>query len=349
MKFSLKKFCATLLLIVLILVFSVPFTAFAQTGTLGTESPSLIATFKDGDDVVVDGNALEAGSYTVDICLKGMETVSIFQITANTNNITINSVSTIADVDSSFSCGAILNENNSFVAVLASENEDTSSIQDGVAMVTLNVTVNTAGDFAELFVVSTDPDLTFIEADYGDGYEDAYVCDSNTDAKYPMLTFDMSPDLTQATFTVDGKITFTRDTNGETGDVGIFGITVSLDGTEISAVTDENGCYTLSGIPEGTYTMLISGQTTIDRTVTLVVDSDKTLVNIPICAFDSNRDTFIDNSDLFDFNRSFGSVQSSENYVAIYDVNVDGYIDTADKFEFNSLYNKEIIYTELTL
>lgn len=349
-KCSFKKFYATLLLIVLILVFSAPFTAFAQTGTLGTESPSLIATFKDGDDVVVDGNALEAGSYTVDIRLKGMKAVSIFQITANTNNMTINSVSTIADVDSSFSCGAILNENNSFVAVLASENEDTSSIQDGVAMVTLNVTVNTAGDFAELFVVSTDPDLTFIEADYGDGYEDAYVCTGNTEEAYAMLTVDMSPSLEAKTFTVNGQIMIANSVNGTASDFGIGGITVSIDNTEISAVTDENGYYSLPGLEEGEYTMSIVGETTIDRKVTLIVTPEKAnesseisvnKVGIIIC--DYSKDTSINSTDLTSF------LTKMKSYYIYSDFNADGAVNSTDLTAFMSFFNKMVNYDNITL
>lgn len=319
---SFKKFYATLLMVILIMVFSAPFTAFAEAGTLGTESPVLSATFKDGDDVVVDGNNLEAGSYTVDITLSGMKAVSIFQITANISNITINSVKTIADVDSSFSCGAIVNENNSFVAILASENDGTSAIADGAAMVTLNVTVNTAGDFANMFALSTDPDLTFVEADYGDGYDDAYVCTENTGAKYALMTYDMSPDLAPSTFDVKGQIMIASDVKGTVSNVGIGGITVSIDNTEISAVTDENGYYTLSGLAEGTYTMSIAGETTIDRKVTLIVTPEKA--------------------------DEKGEITLNKVGIVIADYTGDGAINAADIPVFLSHINTEYVYADFT-
>lgn len=349
MKNSLKRFCATLLTLIFASICCVPFFAFAQTGTLGTEAPYLYATFKDGDDIVADGNELEAGRYTVDIHLKGMKSVSIFQITAVTNNITINSVSTIADVDNTFSCGAIVNENDSFVAVLASENDDTSVITDGAVMVTLDVTVSVAGDFADMFVLSTDPDLTFVEADYGDGVEDAYVCTENEGMTYALMTYDMSPVLAPTTFSVNGMIIIADSVDGTSGSVGIGGITVSVDGTDVSAVTADDGSYTLSGLEKGTYTLSISGQTTIDRTVTLVVDGDKTLENIPICTFDTNRDGFIDATDKSGFNTSKGTQKGDENYNVYFDANADMFIDGTDKSVFNTFYNKEVNYVELLL
>lgn len=348
---SFKKFYATLLMVILIMVFSAPFTAFAQAGTLGTESPVLSATFKDGDDVVVDGNNLEAGSYTVDITLSGMKAVSIFQITANISNITINSVKTIADADSSFSCGAIVNENNSFVAILASENDGTSAIADGAAMVTLNVTVNQAGDFANMFALSTDPDLTFVEADYGDGYDDAYVCTENTGAKYALMTYDMSPDLAPSTFDVKGQIMIAEDAIGTATESGIAGITVSIDDTEISAVTDENGYYTLSGLAEGTYTMSIAGETTIDRKVTLIVTPEKAdekaeisvnKVGVVIC--DYYKDGAINASDAV----SFASYLKSDYYLYA-DLYVDGAVNASDAVNFSSFIGLDIQYENVTL
>lgn len=348
MKISLKRFCAALLMLIFASICCVPFLAYAQTGTLGTEAPYLYATFKDGDDIVADGNGLEAGRYTVDIHLKGMKSVSIFQITAVTNNITINSVSTIADVDNTFSCGAIVNENDSFVAVLATENDDTSVITDGAVMVTLDVTVSVAGDFANMFVLSTDPDLTFIEADYGDGVEDAYVCTENEGMSYALMTYDMSPVLAPTTFSVNGVITIAESADGTLGTIGIGGITVSVDGTDISAVTADDGSYTLSGLEKGTYTLSISGQTTIDRNVTLVVDGDKSVASVPVVICDYNKDTYVDNTDKSDFNSTFGTNKEDAEYNVYCDLNQDGFVDNTDKATFNVLYNVTVSYIDVT-
>ena len=344
MNHSLKKFTATLLTVILLMVLSVPFSAYAKAGTLGTENPRLTATFKDGDDIVVDGNELEAGSYTVDIHLSGMKTVSIFQITANISNMVISNVSTIADNDSSFSCGAIVNEDDSFVAILASENEDTSAIVDGAVMVTLDVTVDTAGDFEEFFALSTDPDLTFIEADYNDGYDDAYVCTVNSTLPYANITFDMSPSLAKSTFTVSGKISIATDFEATLGEVGATGITVSVVGTDISTTTAANGSFKLYGVPEGTYTLLIAGDTTVDRTVTINVTEDMTLPTIPIVICDYNGDGMVDSLDLSTFSSSY----CGEYYIYC-DFNADNLTDSLDLSVFSAFYgNGEIQYVDLT-
>lgn len=349
MKNSLKKFYATLLMVILIMVFSAPFTAFAESGTLGTESPVLSAVFKDGDDVV-DGNELVAGNYTVDIILSGMKAVSVFQITANVSNMTINEVSTIADSDNSFSCGAIVNENNSFVAILASENDSTSAIENGTAMATLDVTVE-SGDFADMFAVSTDPDLTFVEADYGDGYDDAYVCTVNTDKQYAQMTFDMSPELTASTFSVTGQVMIADDETGAESAFGIGGITVSIDDTTISAVTDENGYYTLTGLAEGEYTMSIVGETTIDRKVTLIVTPEKadekgeiTLNKVGIVICDYNKDKEVNATDIAEFSDIY-----SGNYSIYADFNADKEVNATDIALFSSFIGANVNYENVTL
>lgn len=349
-KFS-KKCLATLLTVILISIFIFPAQAFAQTGTLGTETPTITAAFTDAAGEAVDGNSLGTGDYTVSIKLSGMKTVSVFQLTASyTDDMTINSVATIADNNPSFSVGAIVNEDNSFVAIIASENDDTSAISDGEVMLTMTVTINTAGDFADYFTVSSDPDLTFTEADYGDGFESCYVLVGNeeTGEHFPYITADMSPVLTEETYSVTGQITIAADINGAEGALGIGGITVSVDvnGETISAVTDENGYYTLTGIPEGTYTMVISGSTTIDREVTLVVSDDKSVAAVPIVIADYNRDTYIDNTDKYLFTKVYSG---QEAYNINYDYNGDGYVDNTDKYLFSKFYGQEIVYTSVTL
>lgn len=350
---NMKKFYATLLTIVFAFSVYVPFSATAQTGTLGTESPKLVATFTDSTGDVCDGNDLSAGEYNVQLVLSGMSNVSLFQVTANTtDDVTINTVSTVADTNSQFSVAAIENEDNSFVAIILSDNDDTTAVDpSGEAMITLNVTVNTAGDFADYFVVSDDVDLTFIEADYGDGYEKCYVVNSNTsdDIHYANLGVDMSPALTSGTFDVTGQITIAQDINGATGTFGIVGITVSVDGTDVSAVTDENGYYTLSGLEEGTYTLTIAGPTTIDRTVQLVVSADKsvdgtiTVDYVPVVICDYNHDGSINPTDVSLFS---GYISG---YNVYGDLNADKQVNPTDISLFSGFIGETIEYTAVEL
>ena len=366
MKNSIKKFYATLLTVILILACSVPFFAMAKTGTLGTESPKLTATFLDANGEEAYGDNLEAGEYTVSIMLSGMQTVSVFELSASysTSLLSINSVSTIADVDSSFSCGAATAESGKFVTILASKNKGaTSSVNfDGTEMVKLNVTVLSAGDFADMFVVKTDPDLTFVEAGYGDGYSDAYVCEINTSYRYNKLSYDMSPEHKEPepvkNFDVTGQILVCTDlvgveyaTNAEGR--GMPNVTVSVDGTEISTVTDEMGYYTLPALEEGEYTLTVgieNGDSIVNRTVTLVVSIEKAdeenvihVDGIPVVICDYNDDGFFDGTDTGSF------VEGLAEYNVIYDLSCDGFIDGTDIGLFTSYLGQKVVYTELTI
>lgn len=351
---TMKKFYATLLTIVFVFSVSVPFCANAQPGTLGTESPNITATFTNSTGDVCDGNQLSAGEYNVQLVLSGMSYVSLFQITANTTaDIVINSVTTVADNNAEFSVGGFQNEDNKLVVVLLSENEDTTAVSpSGETMITLNVTVNTPGDFADYFVVSDDFDLTYIEADFNDGYEPSYVVNTNTadDIHYPNISVDMSPVPTADTFDVTGQITIAEDINGASGTYGIVGITVSVDGTDISAVTDENGYYTLPGLAEGTYTLSISGSTTIDRTATLTVSADKAtngiinIVAVPIVICDYNKDGTVNSTDVGAFVDHY-----SEGTYVYADFNVDKTVNSTDIGPFLTFNGMVIQYNSVAL
>jgi hypothetical protein len=334
-----KKFLTTLLTAILIAALMVPAQVFAKD-TLGTENPSIQCVFTDDADNVYDGNSLDAGNYNVAITLSGMSTVSIFNIEASfTDDVTINS----ATANSSFSTAALNYDENKFVAILTSENDSFTSVADGEIMVTLSVTVNTAGDFADYFVFSTDPDLTFVEADYDDGYEACYVEKSNesTDDKYPLLTLDASP---SAGYDVTGQITIATNADGSAGTVGIVGITVSVDGTDISAVTDKDGYYTLSGVPEGTYTLTISGPTTIDRNVTLVVYGSKIVTTVPIVICDYNQDGYVTGLDSGTYSAAFNGT-----YNVYCDLNGDGDITGLDTGTYSAVFGKTIDYKDVIL
>ena len=169
-------------------------------------------------------------------------------------------------------------------------------------MVSLNITVNTPGDFANYFSLNTDPERTYIGADLGDGYDSAYTCVESADVQapsdrkyYPNITHDMSPDISVKTYDVKGQITIATNLDGTAGTTGIVGITasVAVGDKTVTATSDSQGYYTLSALPEGTYTVTFSGSTTVDRTATLVVSADKadsngliTVSAVPICICD---------------------------------------------------------------
>lgn len=358
-----KKFCATLLTVILIISVSVPFFAFAENEGISTEiSPSITATFTDTNGDECDGGELEVGEYNVNLVLSGMNNFSIFQIDAEyTDDITINSVSTIVDNDSSLRLGSDINEDNSFIYIIATDNDEYSVIANPQTMITMNVTVNTAGDFADYFIVHKDPQLTFVEASYADGFDKAYVDISNDadDNAVNTLTIDMSPVLGANTYTVKGQILIATVTDCSATSKGVNGITVSVNGTDVSDVTkydetlDENGYYTLSGLTEGTYTLTIAGPTTIDRgvrdSVTLIVSSDKAVdgvINVdavPIVICDYNHDSYINNADTGLYFTAYAE------YNPYMDINAEGHCNNADFGLYLAFVGKTITYTDLTL
>jgi hypothetical protein len=323
MKKITKLFITALSFILIISL--IPFSVLAEEG-MGSESPLIQAVFTDENGETAEGDFLTAGDYTVDITLSGMAAVSTFELTANYTDIAVNSVSTIADTNEGFACGGIKNEGNSLVVILASLGENNTPISDGEVMVTMQVTVNTAGDFADYFAIDEEPELTFVQASYEYGYQAAYVCDSNeaTSIYFPSLSYDMSPDLSVKTITVTGIVTISEDREGTSGTYGVGGIRVIADGEPV-AESEADGSFSAI-VPKGTTELTITGPTTVDRTVTLSGESDISDVNIPIivCNYESSDNVInITDAGLFlDYMNSdytYANLEASDSVVNITD------------------------------
>lgn len=343
-----------------LIIFSIPLVSYAQTGTLGQESPEIYCTYEQ-DGEAVDGNNLTAGTYDVNFVLSGMSNLSVFEITATYDeeqvSIDPTSLSLISDdADAGLdSMGYILSDGN-IVFGFVSTNEACSPLNgDEQIIATVKMTFASDCDAADYIKASQNPNLTFAQADYGDGYDDEYAL-VESDDDYSGNLYIMSCDITPAmfnSFDVNGQIKIATDVTGTNTTVGIVGITVKVekDGeTVATAVTDGKGYYTLTALPEGEYTMTITGPSTIDRTVTLVVSSDKAAdgaldvdsAGIVIC--DYNKDKLINATDKSIFGAAF-----SGTYNVYCDFNGDGLVNATDKSIFGSLYGKNIVYEDLTL
>lgn len=326
--------------------------ASAETGTLGKETPVITCNYYDTNGKVVNGNRLPAGTYTVDVVLSGMKAVSVIQLTANyTSTVTSMSVvSTYADTHDMELGGQKL-EGGNLTVFQISENADTSAInKNGTVMLTLSATVSSFCDFADVFSFSTDPNLTFIEADYGDGYYDCYALNASASYSagklYPM-TADVTPYIAPTVFDVNGKITPAADKNGAALTNGVAGITVAVKGDDnIKAVTDEDGSYTIPELKPGNYTLVISGDTTIAREVALTVSADNAVdydqinvdaVGVVIC--DYNQDGKVNTTDATLFTKA----------ATFTDLNADGAVDGKDSALFKAFFNKTVRYTAITL
>ena len=350
MKTTYKRFIAIFLTVMLI-ISALPISANAQTGTLGTEEPYLFCAFYDSNGNAVDGNSIEAGTYTVDVVLTDMATNSVFQYTADYNEdvIEISEVSSPYSEDNDVSLGGIKNSDGTLVVVLVSNDEACTSLSAETVFTTMTVTVTSenAIDFADYFTFNTDPDLTFVESDYGDGIEDAYTLDttvSTTYEKYQMRA-DESPALS---ISVSGKIVIATTLDGDTGEDGIGGISVYTDvNYEPVAVSAADGTFTAT-VPKGTTVLILSNHTfengehsadsegcTIDRTVTLSGTANVENAIIPIIICDYNSDGAVTSADKAFFNRAVNARPGEANYNAYCNLNCDSAVTSADKGIFN--------------
>ena len=348
MKKITKAFITALSFILIISL--LPFAVSAEEG-MGSESPLIQAVFRNEDGETAEGDFLTAGNYTVDITLSGMAAFSTFELTADynvsgENDIEITSVSTIADTNETVKCGGIKNEDNSFVVILASIAENNTPISDGEVMVTMQVTVNTDGDFADMFVVNEDPELTFVQASYEYGFDAAYVCNTveATSTYYPTLSYDMSPDLSVKTITVTGTITISENSTGTSGTNGIVGIKV-YNGEEEVAVSAADGSFT-AVVPKGTTELTLVGEAAVDRTVTLSGENDISDVNIPVVVCDYMKDGIIDYRDVKVF---VNFIDNPDEYNVYGDLMKDDLIDYRDVKMFVNFIDVPVAYEALSL
>jgi hypothetical protein len=295
MKKTLFKIMITALSIVLIIA-AMPYTALAEAVPLGEESPFIKTQFLDSNDEEVDGNSLAAGqTYTVNFVLSDISSVAIFNMTANyTDDINITQVRSIADVENSgFEYGGYKKDedNNAFVIVISTVNNTTYTELDGeTVMVTLTVEVNTDGDFADFFDLSTDRNHTFIIANLEEGNEPAYVYKDleQTATDYPFLDYDMSP---SSSITVTGSVKVSKDVNGATYEEYSYVANATVNavdaqGDVLATVTTNNeGKFSIT-VPSGAVALKIVKYCVPERTITLSGNEVTDYPVIPVIAVD---------------------------------------------------------------
>lgn len=348
------------LVIAMTIFIGLPIVSSAETGTLGTESPEIYCTFSQ-DGELVDGNELTAGTYDVSFVISGVKNLAVVQITATYDDSMVTVASapsySISD-DETFPFHTIgyKNENSTIITGFISGNDDCTAISsDGQVLTTISMTFLSDCDAADYITVDQDPNHTFVQVDLNDSTSDQYaLVDSYPGYSgnlYPM-SCDVTPVIT-VEYAVNGQVLIATDTTGTNTTVGIIGITVIVekDGLIIAqAVTDENGFYTLPDVPVGEYTVTFSGSTTVDRTATLLVSSEKAVnsvinvdsVGIIVC--DYNKDNRINIIDSSEFSLAYGG-----NYNIYCDLNGDKKVNVIDNSIFMILYGNEIDYTSIDL
>lgn len=349
---SLITAVAAAIAIIMVSVFGFAPSALAAEET--DNNVNIYCTYVDEAGNQVCGDNLEAGTYDVSFYTNNVATISVIEITAtyNTGVVTINGVNN--SIDSMTSMGTV-NNNGNFVIGYVADGNYTNVNAEAQHIATASVTFNQACDANDYITVSDNPNLTFIVADSSDSnYDNEYALVTNdefpdyTQGRLTKMYCDVSPAMAGSGYDISGYVDISHDTVGTASGIGLVGITVDVldaDGTVIATdVTDQNGAYTLTAVPAGTYTLSIHGDTTVDRWVPLVINESKDLVRIGIVMCDYDKNGSIDSYDKTVFLASI----SGEYYVyADFDGNAS--IDSYDKTTFLPFVDQKINYTEVTL
>jgi len=333
--------------------------AYAAENTLGEEQPYLYGVYYNSNNEEVDGNTLTPGDYTVDIMLEGMDSLSVFQYTAEYDPSVVTAISTeavITDEKQDLSLGGIKtadveNGKKRVVLALASTDDNCTALDQGdaVRVASMSVTVECNGviDFEDYFDFVTDPDLTFAEADYRDGIEDVYALDTTTQTSYNkyLMTADITPENElEPTITVSGKVLIASDAEGTASAFGLRGVKVYAydDNDNVIAETISNsdgdestwGDYELE-VPAGTTQFMVgdsADDTIVNRGFTIAGDADVTGADVAVVMCDYNDDTSINVIDKAVFNKAV-----TVEYNIYADFNNDGSVNVIDKAVFNKI------------
>lgn len=347
---KLKRTLAAFLSFVLILTLT-SITPLAAQGTLGSEQPYLSCTFTDSEGKAADGNALSAGDYTVSFVLSGMQSFAVLQyaMAYDATVLTVNGHSnllsdTYPDQLRPLGAAGVLVQDGkiNFGFITRVDQTATTTAIDAQGQLLLNlqitVTAETPVDFAQAVTLDTDPNQTFIEADYAD-YADYGMADQEC---YALVTaFDgyaatlhlMKADLSPASgHAVTGKVRALANTNGDlAGDTFTVRNCDVVIADEVVATTDTDGCFTIPSLPAGEYTATLRYAYGYDRTVIFTVaDSDLDLGDLGMVVCNFRKDDYINAADYAIYYSSANAKQGTANYNENCDFNHDGYVNATD-------------------
>lgn len=363
MKLVYKKSIAVFLSLVLILTLFIPMASFAAQGTLGSESPHLYCSFTDSEsNATVDGNTLTAGTYDVSFYLSGMAAIATLELNAAYDEaaLSVNGFSdllcnTVENMKGLGGDGVLIANGTvacGFITRVETGATCTPIDAQGQLLFRLNVTVTSesAVDFADLFVLNTHPQMTFIEADYGD-YPDYGASDQACYAlvesaeDYDAALYRMTADLSPASgYTVTGKVLALANTSGKLAGekFTVKDCDVIIDGTVV-AVTNNDGVFSIPALAAGTYTATLSYAYGYDREITITVtDGAVDLGSLGMVVCNYKKDAKIDASDYSVYKRTSGKDSSDAAFDASCDYNHDGKVDATDYSVYKAFTGKTL-------
>lgn len=366
---KLKRTLAAFLSFVLILTLT-SISPLAAQGTLGSEQPHLSCTFTDSQGRAVDGNALSAGDYTVSFTLSGMQSFAVMQYTMSYDAavLTVNGHSdllsdSLPDQLRGLGAAGVLVQNGTinfgFITRVDQTATTTAIDAAGQLLLKLQVTVTTEApvDFAKIVTLDTDPNQTFIEADYAD-YADYGTADQDCYALvnafdgYNATLYLMKADLSPATgHAVTGKVLALANTSGKVAGSAftVIGCDVLING-EVVATTGADGVFTIPSLAAGTYTATLSYAYGYDRDIKITVaDTDVGLGTYGMVVCNFSKDMKIDGTDANVYKKASGRKSTVNGYNAACDFNHDGIVDGTDANIYKAFSGKslsEAIYTD---
>ena len=315
-------------------------------------------------------NALSAGDYTVSFTLSGMQSFAVMQYTMSYDAavLTVNGHSdllsdSLPDQLRGLGAAGVLVQNGTinfgFITRVDQTATTTAIDAAGQLLLKLQVTVTTEApvDFAKIVTLDTDPNQTFIEADYAD-YADYGTADQDCYALvnafdgYNATLYLMKADLSPATgHAVTGKVLALANTSGKVAGSAftVIGCDVLING-EVVATTGADGVFTIPSLAAGTYTATLSYAYGYDRDIKITVaDTDVGLGTYGMVVCNFSKDMKIDGTDANVYKKASGRKSTVNGYNAACDFNHDGIVDGTDANIYKAFSGKslsEAIYTD---
>ncbi len=169
------------------------------------------------------------------------------------------------------------------------------------------------------------------------------------------MTIDVTFDTAVAPvtdITISGKVTIANTINGGDSTVGLVGIDLYYGGEIVDGklvggtkvgTSAADGTFTVT-VPQGTTSLIVSGETTIDREVTLAGDADITDAVIPVVMCDYDRNLLVNAYDLSVF---FTAFNGEYNVYADFDGNT--LVNAYDLSVFFNFFGNTVAYDPIAL
>ena len=341
------------------------FAAHAQADAApGSQTPVITASYTDSEGNVCDGNFLSPGRYDMTVSVSSLSCLAELQFTASFDPAVISAQGFVEfELSADNACwkqqelglDGMYDSSQGAVSffVLSTDKEAGSSAVAGSSLdlVTFGIEVlgDAAVDMQDVMQVNPSPYYTYIS----DSYFDVTVIESGESSEsipnvYALsaeagyagsiygLTCDLSPEL-ESLYTVTAYVGALASPDDQYGSFAVTGAKVAVtteDGAEIFALTEDDGSFTLTDVPNGTYEATVTYAYGFDRTFTLIVNGADVnagtdqMIGIVACNWDGN--TVINASDYSLLFEKIGVSSSSDDYDPAFNLDRNTSINASD-------------------